>query len=49
MVLAVAVHDDGTLDVFANGADEEPTSCYSAADVYGAFGMSPPTVDAPGP
>lgn len=44
-VLPVRVHDDGRLDVLHGS---KVLASYSAQDVYGAFGMTPPE-NAPGP
>lgn len=40
-VFPVCVHDDGTLVVF-DGTNPAPWRTYTAADVFGAFGMRAP-------
>ena len=51
VVLPVAVHDDGSLEIFAFGTDHPASSRHTAAEIYGAFGMTQPAPDAedPGP
>lgn len=49
VVLPVMVHDDGSIEIFANGFESDSTNRYTAKQVYDVFGMTPPETIDPNP